>query len=238
VWVGGRCATEEAALQLLAVSRAQAVNALNETLPGRLRTEMEARQAEACAAEAELLAEVERQQQHQQQQQVEEEEKEVAHRLAACRRDLVAFQDPLESTRDDAALAASVWSMLDGIRAVYARRIAELEGQLRLVQGAVTARKVRLGELRCRAEQAAVWRAYRVEERLDTVRENIMVQVDAYLDAFRPFAAWGRQRTALIAGLKGMMQQHDVLLDSRMALFGATRAHFEAVMMVTGAGPR
>jgi hypothetical protein len=210
--------------------------AVDAQLPVRLRAEVEARLADACAAEAELAGlhvlnaggggdgdAPER-----------EAAATVARRLAACQHDQLVFQTPLESTSADATLEAAVRLMLDGLRATYARRVGELEEELRLAQGASAARDARLTDLRRRAQQAAVWRAYRVDEqRLVTVRENIMVRVDAYLDAHRPFAAWGAQRIALMAGLKGMMQLHDVLLDSRLALFAATRRHFEAA---TGRG--
>jgi hypothetical protein len=207
--------------------RATTAAAIDLQLPARLRAEVEARLADACAAEAELVALLDNSG-GDDENAAEREAAAVARRLAACQRDLLAFQAPLESTSADATLEASVRLMLDGLRATYARRIGELEEELRLAQGASAARDARLADVRRRAQQAAVWRAYQVDERLATVRENIMVQVDAHLNAFRPFARWGAQRAHLMAGLKGMMQLHDVLLESRLALYAATRRHFEA----------
>jgi hypothetical protein len=225
---GGRHPTEEAALRMLHEMRATTVAAVDLQLPARLRAEVEARLADACAAEAELADILNNSGGDADGDASERETVAVARRLAACQRDLLAFQSPLESTSADATLEASVRLMLDGLRATYARRIGELEEELRLAQGASAARDARLADVRRRAQQAAVWRAYQVDERLATVRENIMVQVDAHLDAFRPFAGWGAQRGHLIAGLKGMLQLYDVLLESRLALYAATRRHFEA----------
>ncbi len=159
----------------------------------------------------------------------DEEVQALERRLGACRRDLETYRSPLESISNDATLAASVQGMIDGIRAAYNQRIEELEAELQAAQAAAIERNANLAALRAKALEGDVWRAYNPAERAQGVRDNIMAQVDAYLDRFRPFIAWGAQRPALLSGLKAMMQLQEVLLDSRMAVYTATRDYFESV---------
>ncbi len=198
------------------------MESLDTTLSARLTEEVRQRLEEARAAE-EALAKL----QDAASDVVIVEE--AARRLAACQRDIATFQAPLESTSGDAALAASVRVMLEGIRAAYVQRIEELSEELRVARGAAATRDQRIGALRRTIQGAEEWRTYNVEARGGAVRENILSQVDAHLGTFRPFAAWGGQRNALIAGLKSAMQLQDVMLDSRMAIFVATRDYFDSV---------
>jgi hypothetical protein len=216
------------ALELLTKVRADTLVTVRETLPALMQEELDALLEDGRAAQAAMDA-------------MDEEaaqapgvlntpEKVLQAQIASCKNDLATRLSNLESASADSEFfQASVATLLTGLRSAYTTRIEALEADLATHQKDAALRNTERTHLVERIFEASKWKAVTVEERIEGTMQCITMELDRYIERFIPFADWVDMRTAIGHALRTCLQLNDVIMESRMAIFMATRDYFRSV---------